>query len=93
MRYAASSYLVEVGRSFREPESERMGFAPRLRYSNRVADYIPSFDAEMLRCSQQMGVIRIYDAELRFSCRGKVNGIGCAQKHRSWQLLIDVPDS
>ena len=70
-----------------------MGFAPRLRYSNRVADYIPSFDAEMLRCSQQMGVIRIYDAELRFSCRGKVNGIGCAQKHRSWQLLIDVPDS
>ena len=33
------------------------------------------------------------DAELRFGCRGKVDGIGCPQKHRGWQLLIDVPDS
>lgn len=61
--------------------------------SNRLANYIPSFDAEILRCSQQMCVIRIYDTERKFGRRRQVNGIGCPQKHNRWQLLIDVPDS
>jgi len=53
----------------------------------------PSFDAEIFRCAQEMCVIGVNDAELRFCCRGQVNGVGCPEKHSRRQLLIDVPDS
>ena len=42
---------------------------------------------------QQMRVIGIDHAEARLGSRSQVNGIGRAQKHRGWQILIDAPDA
>ena len=63
------------------------------RVSGCLADDVFSFDAEILRSSQQMSVVRINDAKARFGGSGQVNGVCRSQKHTRWKLLIDLPDS
>jgi len=59
----------------------------------RLANHVLPLDAEMFRSREQTRVIRIDHAEPRLSGRSQMHGIGRAQKHRRWQLLIDLCDS
>lgn len=47
----------------------------------------------MSRGSQEMPVIRIEDTEACLGRRGQVNRIGRPQKHRAWELPINVSNA